>query len=106
MNYDLCCKILNKLNFRGRIDHNRHFTFKSHTSNDVITFVPENMPGAFASKKNRFAAEGRWLHVCLSKGLRDEIVRNITGIMSDTTKLVSKIPLLDFFSVNVTYNFA
>jgi len=49
--------------------------------------VPENMPGAFAGAKNRFASEGRWLHICLSKGLRDEIVRNITVIMSDTTKL-------------------
>jgi hypothetical protein len=74
---------------RGRINHNRHFTFKSQNTTDTITFVPDKMSGSVASYKKPYVAVGRWLQICLSEDLREEIIKNVTELLSDGTRYVS-----------------
>ncbi|XP_021961011.1 suppressor of fused homolog [Folsomia candida] len=70
------------LALRGRVDHNRHFTIKDTTMEDVITFVPNGMSGSFTTDSCPFAACGPWLHIQLDEVARKNISEDVEFLFS------------------------
>lgn len=76
---------------RGRVDHNRHFTIKDTTMEDVITFVPNGMSGSFTTDSCPFAACGPWLHIQLDEVARKNISEDVEFLFSSEAVNVSLI---------------
>jgi suppressor of fused-like protein len=84
-----------KYDFRGRIRHGRHFTFKGATGNATITFVAPSVAGTLVSDDKPFVAQGSWLHVLLPNSFLD--------IMESSLKFLHE-PFTVITFINIFYN--
>jgi suppressor of fused-like protein len=66
---------------RGRLNHGRHFTFRSFHGDTVITFVSDGIEGAWASEMSRLVASGSWLQVYLGKQDGKKILEDIQHLL-------------------------
>ena len=76
--------------FRGRLKHGRHFTFKSIFNGIAITFVSTSVVGSFASEKKPFASHGPWLQVLITDDFIEEMLEDFADIVN-----------LEFVSANI-----
>lgn len=59
--------------FRGRVNHGRHFTFKSVLGDTAITFVASSVTGTLVTADSPFVAHGPWLQVLISEDLAQQM---------------------------------
>ena len=72
---------------RGRLNHGRHFTFKSLHGEMAITLLSGGVEGGFASESCPLVAHGPWLQVYLGH-------KESSRILSDVDQLLAqKIPV-------------
>lgn len=60
--------------YRGRLNHGRHFTFRSLHGDLAITLVSDGVDGALATPASPLVARGTWLHIYLSKDNGNKIL--------------------------------
>ncbi len=93
--------------YRGRVDHNRHFTIKDTTMDDVITFVPNKMPGSFTTENCSFAACAYWLHIQLDEVARKHISDDVDYLFSSeavNVSLTTSLSKMKFYSAFTNFN--
>lgn len=75
------------LAIRGRLNHGRHFTFRSPHADGAITFVSDGIEGALATADNPFVTRGSWLQVYLGKEQGKSILQDIEQLLLENTSL-------------------
>ncbi|KAE8749523.1 hypothetical protein FOCC_FOCC003788 [Frankliniella occidentalis] len=73
LTFNLESGLLLPLAIRGRVQHGRHFTFKSVLGDTAITLVASNVTGTFVTADNPFVAHGPWLQVLVSEDLAQQM---------------------------------
>lgn len=66
---------------RGRLNHGRHFTFRSLQDDTVITFVSDGIEGACATNVRPLVACGSWLQVYLGKQDGKKLLQDIDHLL-------------------------
>lgn len=82
--------------FRGRVQHGRHFTFKSVLGDTAITFVAPNVTGTFVSSDNPFVANGPWLQVLVSEDLAQQMSESFELLHNDVSRCILNFLSLSF----------
>lgn len=71
-----CVFILN----RGRLKHDRHFTFKNIQGDLAITFVTPSVYGSVVTREQRYATHGPWLQVLIASDEIDKILGDLDEV--------------------------
>lgn len=79
------------VDYRGRLNHGRHFTFKSVHGDVAITLVSEGVEGTFVSESSPLVAHGHWLQIFISKLKCEKILRDFEEVLH---KAVSPVEVL------------
>lgn len=66
---------------RGRLNHGRHFTFRSLHGDVAITLMSDGVEGAIATHAQPFIAQGPWLQVYLGKQSSKKVLADIDGVL-------------------------
>ena len=83
------------LAFKGRLNHGRHFTFKTVAGDLAITLVTESVSGSNVSLESPYAIHGPWLQVLIPR----ESLENMINEFKDIFPL-RKVSYLKIVSVN------
>uniref|UniRef100_A0A2P2HXG0 Suppressor of fused homolog n=2 Tax=Hirondellea gigas TaxID=1518452 RepID=A0A2P2HXG0_9CRUS len=68
------------LALRGRLKHDRHFTFKSVTGPAALTLVAAGVSGAFVSPESPYGLRGPWLQVLIPPDLLDKMSDDLSAL--------------------------
>ncbi|CAG2121402.1 unnamed protein product, partial [Medioppia subpectinata] len=74
LRFNLEAGLLLPLALRGRLKHDRHFTFKSIIGDLAITLVTPSVSGSFVSLSERYAIRGPWLQVLIPNDYIDRML--------------------------------
>ncbi|KAI6652315.1 Suppressor of fused-like protein isoform X2 [Oopsacas minuta] len=88
--------LLLPLVLRGRLQHGRHFTFRSSNNEIAITLVPEGQEGTLVSPSIPYVAKSCWLQMYTPVSLLDEILIVADNFYSEYTP-EEKVNLKDLF---------
>ena len=86
---------------RGRLRHNRHFTFKA-AGDTAVTLVTAQVGGALASTSAPLVAKGPWLQILVDPDWLAQLETDLAGLQQPDSVSISA-PILatkDFFFVN------
>lgn len=83
LTFNLESGLLLPLAIRGRVQHGRHFTFKSVLGDTAITFVSSNVTGTFVTADNPFVAHGPWLQILVSEDLAQQMSESFDALSND-----------------------
>lgn len=72
---------------RGRLNHGRHFTFRSLQGDMAITLMSGGVEGALASQTQPFMAQGAWLQVYLSQEKCKKVLLEIEVVLNSSQQL-------------------
>ena len=72
----MCC--------RGRLDHGRHFTFRSLQGDVAITLTTDGVEGAVATSSQPFIAQGPWLQVWLGKDNSKKVLADLDELLNSS----------------------
>lgn len=76
--------------FRGRVKHGRHFTFKSVLSETVITLVASSVTGTLVDAEHPYVAQGAWLQVLISDDLAQDMATTFQVLANPETLSLPK----------------
>ena len=66
--------------YRGRLKHDRHFTFKNIQGDLAITFVTPAVYGSFVNHEQRYALHGPWLQVLIPNDEIDQMLSELDNV--------------------------
>lgn len=66
--------------FRGRLKHNRHFTFKTVDGSLAITLLTESVSGSHVTLETSYAIHGPWLQVLIPRESVEEIISELSDL--------------------------
>lgn len=78
---------------RGRLDHGRHFTFRSLHGDVAITLMTDGVEGAIATHAQPFIAQGPWLQVYLGKDSSKKVLADIDMLLNSSKHQPPPLPL-------------
>ncbi|CAG2160262.1 unnamed protein product [Oppiella nova] len=88
LRFNLEAGLLLPLALRGRLKHDRHFTFKSIVGDLAITLVTPSVSGSFVSLSQRYAIRGPWLQVLIPNDYIDRMLLDLDELsQNDMTDL-------------------
>lgn len=73
------------LAIRGRLQHGRHFTYKSFSGDLAVTLVCPGVQGTFADHTHPFAARGSWLQMFVSEPLATRLLADLEPLLGTHT---------------------
>ncbi|XP_054168726.1 suppressor of fused homolog [Oppia nitens] len=80
LKFNLEAGLLLPLALRGRLKHDRHFTFKSIIGDLAITFVTPAVSGSFVSITQPYAIHGPWLQVLIPNDYIDRMLADLNQL--------------------------
>jgi len=69
--------LLLPLMLKGRLQHGRHFTFKSALDSSALTFVVASVQGAFVTEDEPFGCQGQWCQILIQDDLLQDMVEEM-----------------------------
>lgn len=72
---------------RGRLNHGRHFTFRSLHGDVAITLISDGIEGAMATDVHPLVARGSWLQMYLGRDNGKKVLKDITPLLPSNTTI-------------------
>lgn len=67
--------------YRGRIAHQRHFTFKSCNGEKAVTLVCDGIDGCVADDEQPMVSKDSWLQIYCSKQLCQDLLEALQPVL-------------------------
>nr|CAG4634933.1 EOG090X09WX [Alona affinis] len=75
---------------RGRLRHDRHFTFKAATGDTAVTLVTGRVGGALASTSAPLVAKGPWLQILVDPDWLNQLETDLAGLQQPDSLVLPK----------------
>lgn len=81
--------LLLPLMLKGRLQHGRHFTFKSALDSSALTFVVASVQGAFVTEDKPFGCQGQWCQILIQDDLLQDMIEDLDHLAKAESQNVS-----------------
>lgn len=78
------------LALRGRLKHDRHFTFKSVLGPDAVTLIAPGVSGSFVSSEAPFGMRGPWLQLLIPHDLIEVMSKDL-AVLADPDEVKTPV---------------